>query len=173
MKTTQGLPLLDSFIKESSRLNPIEAMSGRRQALRDFEFSDGTQVKKGDWACVPTRAMLHDETYYPHASTFEGFRFAPREKVPRNMASNVFQPEGPSRYSDLSENYHAWGIGGIVCPGRFYSSVATKLILAHILKGFDCNFLDPHMEKTTIWRSYALPREDVFVQFSRRQQSEV
>ncbi|XDG09977.1 hypothetical protein ABKA04_009592 [Annulohypoxylon sp. FPYF3050] len=173
MKTTKGLPLLDSFIKESSRLNPIEAMSGRRQALRDFRFSDGTQVKKGDWTCVPTRAMLHDEAYYPHATTFEGFRFAPRDKVPTTMADNVFQPEGPSRYSDLSENYHAWGIGGIVCPGRFYSSVATKLILAHILKGFDCSFVDEHMEKTTIWRSYALPREDVLVQFVPRAENEV
>ncbi|OTA92253.1 hypothetical protein M434DRAFT_396605 [Hypoxylon sp. CO27-5] len=173
MKTTKGLPLLDSFIKESSRLNPIEAMSGRRQALRDFRFADGTQVKKGDWACVPTRAMLHDETYYPHATTFEGFRFAPLDKVPIMTANNVFQPEGPSRYSDLSENYHAWGIGGIVCPGRFYSSVATKLILAHILKGSDCSLVDEHMERTTIWRSYALPREDVLVRFMPRTESEV
>ncbi|KAI0890679.1 cytochrome P450 [Annulohypoxylon maeteangense] len=168
MKTTKGLPLLDSFIKESSRLNPIEAMSGRRQALRDFEFSDGTQVKKGDWTCVPTRAMLHDETYYPHATAFEGFRFAPPDKVPKDERSYIFQPEGPSRYSDLSDNYHAWGIGGIVCPGRFYSSVATKLILAHILKGFECSFMDQHTEMTSIWRSYSLPREDVLVQFSPR-----
>lgn len=58
-------------------------------------------------------------------------------------------------------------------PGRFYSSVATKLILAHILKGFDCSFVDEHMEKTTIWRSYALPREDVLVQFMPRAENEV
>ncbi len=129
MRTTKGLPLLDSFIKESSRLNPIESsmyslaltwiiltyflVSGRRQALKDFTFSDGTQVKKGDWACVPAKAMLNDETYFPQANSFEGFRFAPPSKIPAS-AKTVSQPEGPSRYSDLSANYHAWGIGGIV-----------------------------------------------------------
>lgn len=88
-------------------------VSGRRQALKDFTFSDGTQIKKGDWACVPAKAILSDETYFPRADNFEGFRFAPRDSIPGNMDA-VTQPEGPSRYSDLSSNYHAWGIGGIV-----------------------------------------------------------
>ncbi|CAG8952927.1 hypothetical protein HYFRA_00007642 [Hymenoscyphus fraxineus] len=112
MRTTKGLPLLDSFMKESSRLSPIEAMSGRRQALKDFTFTDGTQVKTGDWACVPTKAMLADEAYFPSAQSFQGFRFAPDGKLPKNIRT-ISQPEGPSRYSDLSENYHVWGIGGI------------------------------------------------------------
>ncbi|KAI0865027.1 cytochrome P450 [Xylaria cubensis] len=169
MKTTKGLPLLDSFIKESSRLSPIEAMSGRRQALKDFVFSDGTQVKKGDWTCVPAKAVLNDESFFPSASSFEGFRFAPRENIPKSLKT-ISQPEGPSRYSDLSENYHAWGIGGIVCPGRFYASVATKLIMAHVLKNFDCGVLDRDMERSSIWRSYVLPREDVVINFSPRKQ---
>lgn len=167
MNTTKGLPLLDSFIKESSRLSPIEAMSGRRQALKDFSFSDGTKISQGSWACVPAKAMLKDETYFPQADSFEGFRFAPRDKVPGNQNA-IFQPEGPSRYSDLSENYHSWGIGGIVCPGRFYSSTATKLIIAHILKNFDCSFATGNQDKSWSWRSYVLPREDVLVQFTPR-----
>ncbi|KAI1740381.1 cytochrome P450 [Xylaria scruposa] len=169
MKTTKGLPLLDSFIKESSRLSPIEAMSGRRQALKDFVFSDGTQVKKGDWTCVPAKAVLNDESFFPRASSFEGFRFAPRENIPTHL-KGISQPEGPSRYSDLSDNYHAWGIGGIVCPGRFYAAVATKLIMAHVLKSFDCSLLDQNMERSSTWRSYVLPREDVVIKFSPRRQ---
>ncbi|KAI1120565.1 cytochrome P450 [Nemania abortiva] len=167
IRTTKGLPLLDSFIKESSRLSPIESISGRRQALKDFAFQDGTAVKKGDWACIPTKAILQDERYFPHATSFQGFRFAPPDKVSSNVQT-VYQPEGPSRYSDLSENYHAWGIGGIICPGRFYSAVATKLILAHILKNFDCQLLGQNKRKSTIWRSYVLPREDVLIRFSPR-----
>ncbi|KAI0114415.1 cytochrome P450 [Nemania sp. FL0031] len=167
MRTTKGLPLLDSFIKESSRLSPIESMSGRRQALKDFAFADGTRVKKGDWACVPAKAILQDERYFPSATNFQGFRFAPPEKVASKIQT-VYQPEGPSRYSDLSENYHAWGIGGIVCPGRFYSAIATKLIVAHVLKNFDCELLHQYKRKSTIWRSYVLPREDVLIRFSPR-----
>jgi cytochrome P450 len=88
-------------------------VSGRRQALKDFAFSDGTQVKKGDWACVPVKAILGDEAYFPKASNFEGFRFAPRDSVPSGL-DMTSQPEGPSKYTDISANYHAWGIGGIV-----------------------------------------------------------
>ncbi|KAI0842314.1 cytochrome P450 [Hypoxylon sp. FL0890] len=172
MRTTRGLPLLDSFIKESSRLSPIEAMSGRRQALKDFAFSDGTQVKKGDWACVPAMAILHDDKYFPRARSFNGFRFAPLDRLPKTVET-LSQPEGPSRYSDLSENYHSWGIGGIVCPGRFYAAVSTKLIMAHILKSFDCSFLHPTTKKARSWRSYILPRDDVLLQFSPRKQEGV
>ncbi|ROV87437.1 hypothetical protein VSDG_09838 [Cytospora chrysosperma] len=147
----------------------FDLLSGRRQALKDFAFSDGTLVKKGDWACVPAKAMLIEERYFPCARSFEGFRFAPRDKVPEfGIGEIVSQPEGPSRYSDLSENYHAWGIGGIVCPGRFYAAVATKLIMAHILKHFDCSFVEHNVETSRSWRSYVLPREDVLVRFTAR-----
>lgn len=81
------------------------------------------------------------------------------------MGDSILQPEGPSRYSDLSENYHAWGLAGLYgtyevfksgnrnaankasSPGRFYAAVATKLILAYVLKSFDCSFVDKNMEK--------------------------
>jgi cytochrome P450 len=88
-------------------------VSGRRQALNDFAFSDGTRVKKGDWACVPVKAMLQDESFFPHAVAFEGFRFAPRDAIPGGLDA-VMQPEGPSKYTDVSANYHAWGIGSII-----------------------------------------------------------
>lgn len=56
----------------------------------------------------------------------------------------------------------------ISSPGRFYSAVATKLIMAHVLKTFDCSLKNGHMKTATIWRSYVLPRDDVLVQFSPR-----
>ncbi|PSR88504.1 cytochrome P450 [Coniella lustricola] len=165
--TTKGLPLLDSFIKESSRLSPIESMAGRRQALKDFVFSDGTTVKKGDWTCVPTKAMQYDDAYFPSADSFEGFRFAPQDKVPRDSPSTVLQSE-PSRYSDISDNYYVWGIGGIVCPGRFYASIATKSVLAYILKNFDCSLENQNTPRTFTWRSYSFPRQDARVKFTAR-----
>lgn len=88
-------------------------MSGRRQALKDFAFADGTRVQKGDWTCIPAKAILQDERYFPKASSFQGFRFAHPDEVNVNV-QKVYQPEGPSRYTDLSENYHTWGAGGII-----------------------------------------------------------
>ncbi|KAF5006715.1 hypothetical protein FDECE_6925 [Fusarium decemcellulare] len=113
MKTTKGLPLLDSFIKESARINPIESMAGRRQALKEFSFSDGTVLRKGDWACVPVKAIQSDDTYFPRPDDFFGFRFVPRDMLPNNT-DTVSQPEGPSSYSDISDHYYSWGVGGII-----------------------------------------------------------
>jgi cytochrome P450 len=165
MSTTHGLPLLDSFIKESTRFNPMEAISGRRQALRDFFYADGTKVEKGAWTCVPAKAVLHDDQYFPSAANFHGFRFVPSSaKVPEGI-QKALQPEGPSRVTDISPHYHSWGIGGVVCPGRFYASVAMKLCLAHILENYEVDLVSPNDKRSSTWRSYVLPSESVQVKF--------
>ncbi|CAO2654954.1 Nn.00g116870.m01.CDS01 [Neocucurbitaria sp. VM-36] len=168
MHTTQGLPLLDSFIKESTRHNPMEAMSGRRQALKDFYYSDGTKVAKGAWTCVPAKAILHDDQYFPDALRFSGFRFVAKSaNVPAGVRK-ALQPEGPSKLTDISPHYHSWGIGGVVCPGRFYASVAMKLVLEHIMQNYDVELVDSTAERASVWRSYVLPAERTQVRFTPR-----
>jgi cytochrome P450 len=172
MNTTHGLPLLDSFLKESTRYNPMEAMAGRRQALKDFYFSDGTKVKKGAWTAVPAKAILSDSQYFPKPECFSGFRFVSEKTpgVPAHIRANL-QPEGPSKLTDISAHYHSWGIGGVVCPGRFYASVAMKLTLAHLLGNYDMDLVDPSQERASIWRSYVLPAEKTEVRFTLRSKS--
>ena len=168
MHTTQGLPLLDSFIKESTRCNPIEALSGRRQALRDFHLSDGTKVNKGAWICIPAKAIAHDDQYFPDAQQFQGFRFvSPTARIPAGVRQ-ALQPEGPSKLTDLSPHYHNWGIGGVVCAGRFYASVAMKLTLAHILQNYEVDLENPTARRTSIWRSYVIPMDRTQVRFTPR-----
>ncbi|KAF1846526.1 cytochrome P450 [Cucurbitaria berberidis CBS 394.84] len=168
MNTTQGLPLLDSFIKESTRHNPMEAMSGRRQALKDFYYSDGTKVAKGAWTCVPAKAILQDEQYFPDALRFNGFRFVPHKANVPDGVRKALQPEGPSKLTDISPHYHSWGIGSVVCPGRFYASVAMKLVLEHIVQNYEVELVDPKAERASIWRSYVLPVERTKVRFTPR-----
>ncbi|KAF2704335.1 cytochrome P450 [Pleomassaria siparia CBS 279.74] len=167
LQTTRGMPLLDSFIKESIRMNPMEAMAGRRQALKPFSFSDGTKLAKGDWTCVPVKAMLHDAQYFPDPLGFNGFRFVSPEQHPETLRT-ITQPEGPSRAVDISPNFHYWGIGGIVCPGRFYVAVAMKLVLAHILQNYDIDLVDKDAQQSDIWRTYILPKEKIQVRFTPR-----
>jgi len=88
-------------------------VAGRRQAIKDFKFSDGTQVSKGNWACVPTKAILGDENFFPEAEKFDGFRFAKHEDIPDGFRT-ISQPEGPSKFVDASPHYHSWGLGGII-----------------------------------------------------------
>jgi hypothetical protein len=53
-------------------------------------------------------------------------------------------------------------------PGRFYASVATKLIMAHVLRNFESRLVDEGKKTWISWRSYVLPREDALIEFIPR-----
>ena len=111
-KTCSGLPLLDSFIKESARLTPVESMSTRRHVLQPFSLSDGTKLNVGDWACTPVRALMQKAELYPSPLDFNGFRFV-EHTVLESAKCESFgmpQPEGPSKLTDVSK-WHVWGTG--------------------------------------------------------------
>lgn len=94
------LPRLDSFLKESARLHPSDSISLRRKALRPYTFHDGTYIPAGDVVCVPLRAMMRDETNFPNAMTFDGFRF-----ISRDGAGNT------SKLADGDARFPLWGLG--------------------------------------------------------------
>lgn len=109
----ENLPLLDSFIKETVRMNPLDTrlcpieitsssrhlfLTGlivaiRRKALQDFTFSDGgPYVPAGSTACVSSYDLMHDENSYPNASKFDGRRFV----------SGTSRTDG-TRFTDVSD----------------------------------------------------------------------
>lgn len=88
-------------------------------ALKPFVFTDGTRLERGDWACIPLRAMLHDSQLYPDPMAFHGFRFAElEEKKPKEPFSISQQPKGSSKLSDVSNKWHVWGSGKITWYGN-------------------------------------------------------
>ena len=53
--------------------------------------------------------------------------------------------------------------GRATSPGRFYSSLILKLVLAHVLRGYDCELLDNGKPQTFMWRTAVLPRTDLMM----------
>ncbi|KAI1172625.1 cytochrome P450 [Nemania sp. FL0916] len=170
-RTGKGLPLLDSFIKESARLTPVESMSVRRAATRPFQFSDGTKLEVGDWACTPVRAIMQSEKYYPSPLQMNGFRFArPNDLAAVSNSTHPFQfiqPE-PSKLVDVSQAWHVWGIGRMACPGRYYASAVMKVIVSQIIMNYDCELVDSSANRWFTWRSTMLPRSGTKVIFTPR-----
>lgn len=160
--TAHGLPLMDSFIKESSRLTPTEAISVRRMALKPFFLSDGFKVARGDWACVPMRAMNLDSKYYSDPMTFNGFRFAQTNQVDGVLSSQ------PSKYTDASDTWLHWGSGSKSCAGRYYAAVVQKLILAHVLTNYDCELADEKAGRSMWWRTSITPLPKTAIVFRSR-----
>ncbi|KAI2618907.1 cytochrome P450 [Hypoxylon sp. NC1633] len=171
-RTAEGLPLLDSFIKESARLTPVESMSTRRFATQPFAFSDGTKLAVGDWACTPVRAIMQSAENYPSPLEFNGFRFVNPEYLDaatRSHTGTTFLQPSPSRLVDVSNAWHVWGTGRMACPGRYYATAVMKVMLAQIVLNYDCELVDKDASRWFTWRSTMLPKKGTMVVFTPRQ----
>ena len=129
--TIARLPILDSFIKESVRLNPLDKsesvpyssdvslktqVSIRRKALQPYNFSgEGPKLSVGEVACVSGWDILHDETKYPNAETFDGLRFV---NQPSSGAQHTQSEQMKGTvFTDASKDWPVWGLGSHVWYG--------------------------------------------------------
>ncbi len=113
-----NMPLLDSFLRETARLNPLDAsqflpshsssqwrsnpspVSVQRKALKPFTFQDGSHVPAGNILCVPQAAVMRDEKFYHNPTEFNGFRFVTSEEgITRSLP----------KFTDVSTSYPLWG----------------------------------------------------------------
>ncbi|KAI9845652.1 MAG: hypothetical protein M1837_004626 [Sclerophora amabilis] len=168
--TTEGLPLLDNFIKESVRLSPIDSISCRRKALAPFTFSQGPSVPTGDWACLPQQAIWRDPQYFPNPQQFDPSRFA-RNTTETGDGGNGESPT-TSKLTDVSETWLLWGYGRTACPGRFYATVIIKLLLSNIMMHYDCKLEDKAGKtnsKFFTWRSSIVPSANMVMLLKPRE----
>ncbi|KAK0654525.1 cytochrome P450 [Cercophora samala] len=170
-RIAQGLPLLDSFLKESARLTPTEALSTRRYAVEPHTFSDGTHLNRGDWACTPLIAINRIPEFYPNPEQFSGFRFAPPQLLD---SLSIKDEEGlpkqdtPSKLVDTDHKWLMFGTGRQACPGRFYAAAAAKVIMSQIISKYDMRMVDKDAKRWWSLRSTIVLREDVMVEFTPR-----
>lgn len=166
METAKGLPLLDSFMRESARLTPFEVVSARRQALRDLVLSDGTTIHKGDWTLSPQEAMSHDARIYPDPATFDGTRFLKPDAAKFTTLDG--KKDDQTSFVAATDTWHFFGNGKIMCPGRFYSAVVMKLVLSHVLRNYDVELVDRSKGRSQMWRTTLYPRRDARAIFTPR-----
>ncbi|KAH8667573.1 cytochrome P450 [Tricladium varicosporioides] len=161
--SSEGLPELDSFLKESARLSAFESTGVRRQALSDFQFSDGLHIPKGSWVCVPHRAMMRDEACFQQATHFDGRRFL--------KVHDTEKEEAAARLSRPSDKWLVWGAGRITCPGRFYAVVVLKLVLANMLKKYDCELEPIKGSRSAQWRTALIPKSSITLRVRPRRKA--
>ncbi|TLS21881.1 uncharacterized protein PpBr36_09569 [Pyricularia pennisetigena] len=116
-----GMVLLDSFMKESQRLNSGLVVL-ERVALKNTALPDGRVIPRGSHVMVDSTDLWNSDMY-PNANEFDGRRFLKRRKAGDN-ASQLVQS---------SPDYHVFGGGRHICPGRFFAAQELKLVLAHVL----------------------------------------
>jgi cytochrome P450 len=119
---------VDSFLRESHRINVAGIFGLTRLALRPFTFSNGVTIPAGTVIAAPVTAIHTDGEIYPNPDEFDGFRFA-----------NLREHDGVAgqQVTSTSADYLTFGYGRHACPGRFFAANEVKALLAHVLVTYD------------------------------------
>ncbi|KAI0248479.1 cytochrome P450 [Lactifluus subvellereus] len=125
---------MDSFLRETQRLDTLAIVTTQRLALRPFTFSNGLTIPAGTLVGVPVGAIHTDGEIYPNPEEFDGFRFS---KL-REMEGDAMLTS--HRAVSISPEQLAFGFGRHACPGRFFAASEVKALLAHIIVTYDVKF---------------------------------
>jgi cytochrome P450 len=131
---------IDSFLRESQRLNPGGPLVMQRRVMskNGFRFSDGTLLPYGAFLSVASRPVHFDASKYDNPATFDGFRFE-RERV-EHMAHepSVDNQDIFKRHMiSVDADHLPFGTGKHACPGRFFAATELKAMLAHLVINYD------------------------------------
>ncbi|KAI0164152.1 putative cytochrome P450 monooxygenase [Xylariaceae sp. FL1272] len=124
------MKLLDSAIKETQRIKPIQMISMRRLPLRDITLSDGTPLRKGREVVVAANRMW-DESVYSDPERWDPYRFYRMRAAPGSSSEHTTQ------LVSTSADHLGFGHGQHACPGRFFAANEVKVALAQLLLEYD------------------------------------
>ncbi|KAJ7333990.1 cytochrome P450 [Mycena albidolilacea] len=134
-----NMPKIDSFLRESQRLNPGGSLVMQRRVVSKdgFRFSDGTVLPHGAFMSIPSRAVHYDTSNYENAATFDGFRFE-RERVEHMAQHEPSEQDIFKRHMiSVAPDHLPFGTGKHACPGRFFAATELKAMLAHLVIKYD------------------------------------
>ncbi|KAJ5775183.1 uncharacterized protein N7511_000194 [Penicillium nucicola] len=147
---------LDSFMRESQRLNPPGELSVHRIVREEILLHDGLVLPVGTHVCFAAGPISKDINFLPdHPEAFDGFRWC-RESQDRyalspELAASHTVSNGDEKEKKATENMLAtpasfvtisptnmhFGFGVQACPGRFFAANTLKAILSRIILDFD------------------------------------
>ncbi|KAJ3580339.1 hypothetical protein NPX13_g217 [Xylaria arbuscula] len=144
---------IDSFMKESQRMNQAVLMTFNRKVARPLKFEDGTTLPVGTYITMPSHAVATDPDIYSNPETFDGFRFYDKRMSAKVEANrHQFATTGPESL--------AFGQGKTACPGRFFAASNIKVVLANLLLNYDISFPPGQTERPKNLHKGGLVRPD-------------
>ncbi|KAL9138154.1 MAG: hypothetical protein Q9175_000625 [Cornicularia normoerica] len=164
--TKQGLAKmkkLDSFMKESQRVNPAGFVTWDRQTLRPLNLKDGTHIPKGTYLALPVADTPTNQSLISDPETFDPWRFY-------SLRSRSAEDGDRFQFTSTDVRYSHFGYGKHACPGRFFAGQQIKATLALIIRDFDIKLQDGVSKRPANWvyGLHAVPDPKVKVLFKRR-----
>ncbi|KAK7440643.1 hypothetical protein VKT23_016992 [Stygiomarasmius scandens] len=158
---------IDSFFRETLRLNGLGAIWMPRLAMVDFTFADGTRVSAGKFLATAATVIHEDESVYAQPRTFDGLRFYNMRSSKENIIDES-SDDWMFRLTGTSESYLSFGGGRHICPGRFFASMEMKCILAHLVLHYDVRMPNGVRPPDEWYGPTSNPARNVKVMFKRR-----
>ncbi|PNP50308.1 hypothetical protein THARTR1_09016 [Trichoderma harzianum] len=124
-----SLPRLESFTRETLRVNGPTLFSVTRSVLKPFQLKSGLALRPGNIITSPSWMIHRDEENYPKADEFNPYRFYDETT---NSAT--------TKATTASNTFLAYGYGSQMCPGRFLGIRMTQIIFAKLLMRYDAVF---------------------------------
>lgn len=152
--------------KKGARIKPSNHLSYlvtyERLVRKDLRLSDGFVIPANTQIGVPAHAVGLDESLYPSAGTFDGFRFHRLRQA--NPTSG-----GQQQYIAANLSNMSWGYGSHACPGRWFADAEIKIIVIQLLLGFDFRFPEGKGRPTSLeFETQNLPDRGLGVLLRRR-----
>ncbi|XP_006899296.1 PREDICTED: cholesterol 7-alpha-monooxygenase-like [Elephantulus edwardii] len=130
-----GMPILDSIIKESLRLS--SASLNIRAAKEDFALhieDKSFNIRKDDFIAFYPQLMHLDPEIYPDPLTFKYDRYLDEN----GKAKTTFYSNGLK----LKYYYMPFGSGATICPGRLFAVHEIKQFLILMISYFELELVD-------------------------------
>ncbi|KAH9918497.1 cytochrome P450 [Fomitopsis serialis] len=157
---------LDSFMRESQRVNGTSGVSVMRKALVDLRLAGGTVIPAGTLLCAAADATHCDDENYEDAGVFKPFRFSDMSAEESERIKHQFVSTSPE--------YVPFGHGKHACPGRFFVGNELKMIIAYLVLNYDMKFEDDGPRPPNKWLSVTvIPDPSAKVYFRKRQTGSV
>lgn len=147
---------IDSFLRESARINGVSSLGFFRQATRDLSLSDGTFLPKGCTIAVSLPPFHRDSTAYEAPDEFRPFRFSDN-------------PE--HSITTITPQWLFFGYGKHACPGRFLLTYQLKVMFAYMISAYDIRIGDEWTSRPPnfIFGEGIVPNLSAHVSYRRRQ----
>ncbi|KAL5338067.1 cytochrome P450 [Aspergillus crustosus] len=129
--------LMDSFLRESQRLNPSSEYNVHRMTKQPIIFTDGFTLPTGTYFVFPSGPLSLDPSFVKKPLIFDGYRWCREQSLMTQTQTRNYQ----SLVTINETNLH-FGYGRDACPGRFFAAHASKALLCRLLIEYDIKLLD-------------------------------
>ncbi|KAH6657932.1 cytochrome P450 [Truncatella angustata] len=136
---------MDSFLKESGRVNSAGIVSFQRLVMAPIRLSNGFVIPAGTHICAASDARSRDPALYESPTEFRPLRFYTPSTGPdkETDAANLF--------SSVASGDSWFGAGRQACPGRWYASAQIKLVLCLLLVDYEIKYPKGQTERPRNW----------------------